>query len=296
MSEPKIFTWRTRVRTYELDQFEHVNNAVYLNYMEEAATQASTDAGFSWDWYNAHGCTWLVHKIGIRYYEPAHYADELEVKTWVSDLRRVRSHREYEIIRPADSTRIARARADWVFLDSETLQPKRIPPEFHESFAPPNDPLEDLSIHIRNVEHRSDTHRYVSYREVQSYEIDTMKHVNNGVYLRWVEHAYNSALTSINWPLHRQLEELKFCVLAAAHEIEYFKPAVEGDRIQVTAWITQVARVRGAWWYEIRHADTLELLARVYSVGAFVSVAEGQIRPAKIDPYLLECGLRGVPG
>ena len=52
--------------------------------------------------------------------------------------------------------------------------------------------------------------------------------------------------------------------------------------------------MRGAWWYEIRHADTLELLARVYSVGAFVSVADDRIRPSKIDDRLLECGLFGI--
>jgi acyl-CoA thioester hydrolase len=292
----RTFTWRTRVRTYELDQFEHVNNANYLNYMQEAATQASAEAGFSWDWYNANGCTWFIRKISIRYYEPAHYADEIEVKTWVSDLRRVRSHREYDITRPSDTTRLARARADWVFLDTQTQQPKRIPPEFHPGFDPPDEPLEDLGIQIRGVDHLPESHRYVTYREVQSYEIDTMQHVNNGVYLRWVQQAYTDALNSINWSMQRQLDELKFIVLVAAHEIEYFKPAIEGDRIQITCWITQVARVRGAWWYEIRHADTLELLARVYSVGAFVSVADGQPRPTKIDPHMLECGLTGVPG
>jgi acyl-CoA thioester hydrolase len=296
MSQPRIFTWRTRVRTYELDQFEHVNNANYLNYMQEAATQASADAGFSWDWYNKHGCIWFIRKISIRYYEPAFYADNLEVKTWVSDMRRVRSHREYDIIRPSDEARIARARADWVFMDSETQQPIRIPPEFHQNFAPPGTPLEDLGIHMRNVKHRADSFRYVTYREVQSYEIDTMKHVNNGVYLRWVQQAYTDALNSINWSMQRQLDELNFIILVAAHEIEYFKPAVEGDRVQITAWITQVARVRGAWWYEIRHAGTLELLARVYSVGAFVSIADGQPRPAKIDARMLESGLTGVPG
>lgn len=292
---PKTYTWRLHVRTYELDQFAHVNNAVYLNYLEEAATQASAAVGYDWDWYTRHQCFWLIRKMTIRYFQPAMYGDELEVKTWVSDFRRVRSNREYEITRVRDGERIVRARADWVFVDEKTLQPKRIFDEFPEAYGVHNEPLEDLGVRLRNAETLTDSHRFISYREVQSYELDSAKHVNNSIYLRWIEHAYNSAINSVNWPLERQMREHQFAILAAAHEIEYFKSALEGDRIKIISRVVEVARVRGAWIHEIRNAATDELLAEDYAVGAFVDLSSGTPKPTRIPQVMLEAAVTGVP-
>ena len=42
----------------------------------------------------------------------------LEVRTWVSDLRRARSQREYEAVAPGDATLAARAATDWAYVDN----------------------------------------------------------------------------------------------------------------------------------------------------------------------------------
>ena len=56
----RVFNWQFDVRGYELDSFGHVNNAVYNNYMEEAASRASADAGFSRAWYFEHHRAWVI--------------------------------------------------------------------------------------------------------------------------------------------------------------------------------------------------------------------------------------------
>jgi len=281
---PKIYTWRFKVRTYELDQFGHVNNVNYLNYLEEAATQASASVGYPMEWYWEHGYIWLVRKWSIRYFQPAVYGDELEVQTWVSDVRRVRSNREYLITRVKDGEKVARARTDWVYVNAETRQPARIPPEFNMAFQAPNAPLEDIGVRIRNATPTVDAHRYISYRDVQVYEIDPALHVNNAMYLRWIEQAYASAVTAAGWSFQRQIKEHNFAIFAGSHEIEYFKPAQEGDPIKIISWVTEMARARGAWIHEIRHAESDELLARDYAVGAFVDLSTGQPKAGKIPP------------
>jgi acyl-CoA thioester hydrolase len=45
----RTYTRRFKVRQYELDSFGHVNNAVYVNYLQEAAIEASADAGYDPD-------------------------------------------------------------------------------------------------------------------------------------------------------------------------------------------------------------------------------------------------------
>jgi acyl-CoA thioester hydrolase len=120
----RAFTRRFKVREYELDSFGHVNHAVYIKYLQEAAIEASADAGYDMDWYKAAGTQWVIRKLTARYHTPALYGDELEVTTWVSDLRRVRSQREYDVRRVSDGQRVLRARHDWVYMDMSTDRPR----------------------------------------------------------------------------------------------------------------------------------------------------------------------------
>src|SRR5262245_58979982 len=106
----RTFTRRFRVRHYELDFLGHLNNAVYIRLMQEAAIEASTEAGYSPQWYRDHGTGWVIRRLQIRYHAQARYGDELEITTWVSDLKRVSSHREYQITRLSDGARVAQAR------------------------------------------------------------------------------------------------------------------------------------------------------------------------------------------
>ena len=51
----RIYTRIFRVRGYECDALGHVNNAVYQHYLEQAATEASAEAGYDLNWYAERG-------------------------------------------------------------------------------------------------------------------------------------------------------------------------------------------------------------------------------------------------
>ena len=97
----RSYTRRFRVRHYELDFFGHVNNAVYVQYMQEAAIESSTDLGLGPGFYASRGAGWVIRRLAVRYHLPAFYGDELEVKTWISGGRRASVTREYAITRVA---------------------------------------------------------------------------------------------------------------------------------------------------------------------------------------------------
>jgi acyl-CoA thioester hydrolase len=268
------YTRRFRVRHYELDSFNHVNNAVYANYMQEAAIEASTDAGYSPAWYREHGVGWVIRQLAIRYYLQATYGDELEVATWVSDVKRVTSNREYEIIRLGDGAQIARARVNWVYIDLKTGQPARIPKEFITAFDP-TDRLEELDIRMQKSHRTDDSFRYRSRRRVQAYEVDTAQHVNNAVYLSWVEQAYFDAVRAAGHPIE-QTRGQGWLIMQGGHDFEYFEPAFDNDDIEIVSWICEMGKVRGAWTHEIYNAKNGKLLARDYSLGVFVN-SEGKL-------------------
>ncbi len=63
----RAFTRRFRVRHYELDFLGHLNHAAYVRFMQEAAIEASTEAGYSPEWYRARGTGWVIRRLQIRY-------------------------------------------------------------------------------------------------------------------------------------------------------------------------------------------------------------------------------------
>ncbi|RME47326.1 MAG: acyl-CoA thioesterase, partial [Caldilineae bacterium] len=133
---PRIYRRHFRVRHYELDGRGCVNHAVYLNYFQQAAIEASTDAGYGPERYRAMGVVWLVRKTTLAYEHPAAYGDTLLAETWVSEFRRVQSHREYRLTKTGNGQTVACARMNWAFLDRRTMTPARIPPEMTALFAP----------------------------------------------------------------------------------------------------------------------------------------------------------------
>jgi acyl-CoA thioester hydrolase len=284
------YTRRFRVRHYELDALGHVNNSVYVQYMQEAAIEASTHAGFGPAWYRERGTGWVVRRLSVRYLGQAAYGDEVEAATWVSQMRGPFSTREYDLTRAGDGAPVARGQAQWVYLDLHKGQPRRFPPEYADQFAPAGD-AEDLDVRLRNARTTEGAHRYRSRRRVEFHELDTARHVNHAVYLQWVGQAYFDALHAAGYPPERSREE-GWLILQGAHDMEYFAPALDGEDVEVVSWVCEMGKVRGAWTHEFFHAGTGKLLARDYSVGVFVN-REG--RPSPLPERVVKDVLRGPP-
>ncbi|MCS6988570.1 MAG: acyl-CoA thioesterase [Chloroherpetonaceae bacterium] len=77
---------RLKVRSYELDFFQHVNNAVYLNYIEQARVELLQSAGFSLEEFFAQKILPVVVNVNINYRRPSRLNDELVIFTHVSRI------------------------------------------------------------------------------------------------------------------------------------------------------------------------------------------------------------------
>ncbi len=264
---PRIYTWRFEVRSYELDTSGWVRPSTYLNYLEEGAWNASAAAGYTPAWYNAHNRIWVLRTMNVRYFTPVTMGEQLELSTWVSDFRRVQSHREYDLRRVRDGQRVLRARGNWAFLDAQTLQPQRLPDQVILDFAPDNI-QEDLDSRVIDPVTVEQPVVHTSQRRVERRDLDSLGHVNNGTYLAWADQALADALRAAGWPPQR-LASSDFSIIPIADEIEYVQSAHDDDPICVTTRLAQVGRDRAAWLHEITHGATGELMTRVLSVRAF---------------------------
>jgi YbgC/YbaW family acyl-CoA thioester hydrolase len=112
------------VRGNELDSYNHVNNAVYLNYFEQGRWEAFREAGLI-EVIRSSSLLLVVTDIRIRYIRESILFDELEILTRIAKSspflvfhQRIHHHRT--------GLAVARAETKTVFLD-EAREPRDIP-------------------------------------------------------------------------------------------------------------------------------------------------------------------------
>jgi acyl-CoA thioester hydrolase len=231
---PRTHVHTLRVRHYECDPYGHVNQANYLRYMQEAAFGASAAAGYDLARYEAIDRLWLVRETQIEYLRPLRYGDTIQIKTWVSDFRRVRSRRAYEVRHHGSGKLVARASTDWVYLQLSTGRPATIPPEMVTAFSPegppPSAPRRER---FPAVSPPAGAFRQV--RRVEWRDLDATGHANNAVHLSYIEDCGLQAIAAHGWPIARMQAE-GLAVVARRHHIEYRQPAMLDDELEVTTW------------------------------------------------------------
>jgi acyl-CoA thioester hydrolase len=144
-----------RVRFNECDPLGHVNNAVYLNYLEQVAIDHASSLGWSGNELSASaGAVFVARKHDITYHQPAFEDDWLLVCTWPTEMRGARGLRSYTVSRfvgdragwvdrqfpfadmPAIDKRdlIVSAQTEWAFMNVATGRPVRIPAHVAQDF------------------------------------------------------------------------------------------------------------------------------------------------------------------
>lgn len=127
----KVFTQTIQVEPKHIDALNHVNNVVYLQWVQEVAEahwlSVATDA-------MKQQYAWVVLKHEIEYLAPAFLHDVLQAKTWVAESAGVRSVRKVELINQQTGKPVARASTTWCLLDAITLKPRRIEKEIYSLF------------------------------------------------------------------------------------------------------------------------------------------------------------------
>ena len=136
-----IFQFDIDVSASDVDRNGHVNNVVYIQWMQDAAVAHARNSGCMRA-SRAVGATWVVRTHQIEYLSPAFAGDKLTLLTWPSNFQRVRSLRKYKFVRENDRAVIARAETDWVFVNAATGRPQSIPGEVKETLPPVSKEME----------------------------------------------------------------------------------------------------------------------------------------------------------
>lgn len=130
-----IYFDHRRVEWRDLDSEGHVNNAVYLSYIEECAIQVSAAYGWPIDRFEAERIGIVARRHQIEYHLPALLGDELIIGTWISDMDRSSAQRNYAIIRQKDNDVLARICSEYVWISLIDGTPVPIPAGMRDDFS-----------------------------------------------------------------------------------------------------------------------------------------------------------------
>jgi len=116
----------------DIDEQNHVNNTVYLQWVQEIAT-AHWRAVASPQAQETIG--WVVVRHEIDYKAPAILGDEIRLRTWVGKATRLTFERFTEIRRNSDGRLLSKARTLWCPINVQSSRPVRVSPEVRAQFS-----------------------------------------------------------------------------------------------------------------------------------------------------------------
>lgn len=122
----------------------------------------------------------------------------------------------------------------------------------------------------------ADVHaRYVLPIEVQPQDIDALGHVNNVVYVRWIQDVAVAHWRALATPE----EQAVVLWVVARHEIDYKRPARLGEPVVAETWVGEAQRTAFERHTEILRASDRKVLARARTVWCPISPATGRPQP-----------------
>lgn len=129
------FSVDRRVEHRDIDPEGHVNNAGYVNYMEDCALMQCAYYGWPLSRMADAGFAAVARRYGIRYRAPAFADDYVRTTTWIAEVRQRQVLRHFQTRRIADGTLLAEAYSWWAWIDTGTGKPIPIPGQFRRDFV-----------------------------------------------------------------------------------------------------------------------------------------------------------------
>lgn len=113
-----VFELKIKVSDKNLDNLQHVNNLVYVKWMDDIAIS-------HWNYLTKNNplpqYVWVVMRHEIDYLKQAFLGDEVTVKTWVGETKGITSIRFMEFYKK--NTLLVKAKTTWAMLNAKTNKP-----------------------------------------------------------------------------------------------------------------------------------------------------------------------------
>lgn len=131
-----IFDLEIQVLPEHIDQLGHVNNVVYIQWMQDVATQHIDALGLGLKQYLELQHAMVAVEHHVQYRKAAFLGETLILRTWLDDLNALYSSRQYVFYRPSDQCVVFVGKTKWACVEIATGRPKRLSPSFTQAYQP----------------------------------------------------------------------------------------------------------------------------------------------------------------
>lgn len=129
---PAAFEMEVGVASGDIDRLGHVNNTVYLRWVQEVAVAHWSMLATP---QQQREIVWLVLRHEIDYRQPALLGNQIILRTWVGRAEGLRFERLTQVLRSPDRVLLAQARTLWCPVDPRTGRPRRLPPDLRRAVS-----------------------------------------------------------------------------------------------------------------------------------------------------------------
>jgi medium-chain acyl-[acyl-carrier-protein] hydrolase len=211
------------VRSYEAGRQGAVSPGTLLRFLEHLATRASAWRGFDHTWYESHNSAWVVREMALELAVLPRMDDELRMATWLSGFRRVQAMREYAVWYPGSGRLAARAQGRWAYIDRRRGTIQRVHEELLQRFDVGEEAMSSRTIPLP----AEDVVSHDLLLTAREYEADSQQHVNNSVYLDWLQEALLLATTHTDLAAKRTMYPRRY-------HLEYLHQVFPGDAVRIS--------------------------------------------------------------
>ena len=136
------FDLNITVKAEHIDVLGHVNNVVYVAWMQDVATAHIEALGVGIEQYLElkHAMVAIEHQM--QYRKAAMLDDDVILRTWFYDINALYSFRQYAFFRASDKSVLFTGNTKWACIEIATGRPKRMSPTFIQAYQPLNPELD----------------------------------------------------------------------------------------------------------------------------------------------------------
>jgi acyl-CoA thioester hydrolase len=148
-----VFDLEMTVQAEHIDRLGHVNNVVYMQWMQQVATAHIDSLGLGLKEYLELKHAMVAVEHHVQYRKAAFEGEKIILRTWLNEINALYLFRQYVFYRTQDQAVLFSGNTKWACVEIATGRPKRMSPTFTQAYQPlavDINPLDFTSIDLKN--------------------------------------------------------------------------------------------------------------------------------------------------